>query len=73
VTGFVDPDTIVWVARRLVVQHAEQAERIAEGAIPFRLTDVPARASGSCRHCTPDGCRMLAWAEAELAALRGVS
>lgn len=68
-TGPVDPAAVAWAARQVIRQHTEQPERINEGAIPLRQTGVPSRASGRCAHCTDDGgCRMLVWAETELAA-----
>lgn len=48
---------VEWTARRLVEQHAEPAD--------------PARATGRCAQCPPDGgpdaCELLAWARVTLA------
>lgn len=69
----VNPADVRWAAEQVIRQHTERAERIDEGAIPFRVDGVPARAAGRCQHCGDEGCRMLTWAESEIAALRGVS
>ncbi len=43
----------VWAAHQVIRQHAESA--------------TADRAAGRCARCTPEGCTLLAWAEALVA------
>ncbi|HEX8630400.1 MAG TPA: hypothetical protein VF755_19745 [Catenuloplanes sp.] len=54
--GALTPDFVVWVARRVVAQHAEEPH--------------PDRATGRCAQCLPEGpCPLLVWAGTQVTSL----
>jgi hypothetical protein len=72
----VSPDTVLWVAHRIVDQHAEQPQPV-EAADPITRKPVQfaPHAAGRCAQCPPDDapdnpqCPMLAWAKDVIATL----
>lgn len=56
--GQVSPQVIHWATQQVLRQHNEPAN--------------PDRATGRCAQCTPNGCRLLSWAQHTITVLPAV-